>query len=99
MTVTITQFASSSARLILRADAVMTKTSTSRAIAHSRGSSWPARGASPWTSAYTPWPADAAHPPAMNAKITRNTDSGTQSMKPGGTRPQPTTGTSPVATT
>lgn len=35
----------------------------------------------------------------MNAKITMSTDSGTQSGHPGGTRPQPTTGVSPVART
>jgi hypothetical protein len=35
----------------------------------------------------------------MNAKMITKTDSGTQSWKPGGTRPQPTTGTSPVART
>ncbi len=35
----------------------------------------------------------------MNAKSTRKTPTGTHSRKPGGTRPQPTTGTSPVAIT
>jgi hypothetical protein len=50
----ITQFASSSARLILRAPAVMRKTSTSSAIAHRRGSTASSAGGTPCTSAYTP---------------------------------------------
>ena len=35
----------------------------------------------------------------MNAKMTTKTENGTHSRKPGGTRPQPTTGASPVAIT
>ncbi len=99
MALTISQLASSSARLIRRASAVIRKISTSRAMAHSRGSSAPAGGIVPCTSAYTPCPAEAAQPPAMNAKMTIRTESGIHSRQPGGTRPQPTTGVSPVAMT
>ena len=69
------------------------------AIAQIRGSSAPLGATSPCTSAYMPCPAEAAQPPAMNAKMTMNTESGTQSRTPGGTRPHATTGASPVAMT
>lgn len=54
MVPTITQFASSSARLTRLAPAVIRNTSTSRPMAHQRGSTSSAAGGTPWTSAYTP---------------------------------------------
>ena len=76
---TITQLASSRERLMRLAKRVSRNTSTSNAIAQIRGSSAPAGGTSPWTRAYMPWPAAAAQPPAMKAKMMMNTDSGAHS--------------------
>jgi hypothetical protein len=100
MAPTITQFDSSSARLIRRASAVMRKTTTSRPMAYHRVCcTSDASATRPLTSANSPCPAEAAQPPAMKAKITTNTESGIHNALPGGTRPHPTTGASPVART
>lgn len=99
MMLIMTQLASSSVRETRRAAAAIRNTTTSSAIAQSRGSSASSGGSSAWTRAYSPSPAEAAQPPAMNANRMRNTEIGTHRNQPGGTRPQPTTGASPVATT
>jgi hypothetical protein len=59
----------------------------------------PSPGMRPVIRANSPWAADLAQPPQMKAKNRASSENGIHSQAPGGTRPKPTIGTSPVAST
>jgi len=94
------RLASSRPRVILRDTMVRTITTSSSRIANSvTVVVSPSPGIRPFSRANSPWAAALAQPPQMKAKKIVSSENGTHSLAPGGTRPKPTIGTSPVAIT
>lgn len=91
---------SSRPRLMRRRFTVMRNTAASnRMVSSSTVPLSPGPGVRSATRAKRLAAATLAHPPQMKAKNTSSSENGTHSHAPGGTRANPTTGTSPVAIT
>jgi hypothetical protein len=94
------RLANSRPRVILRDTTVMPRTtSSSRMASRVTVVVFSSVGISPVIRANSPWAADLAQPPQMKAKNRASSENGIHSQAPGGTRPKPTIGTSPVAST